>query len=179
MLFRSIQYSNGERENRECDGRERLEEQTRHFWRQHGLNSSAPTSTTAAVSAYPSTSSIVESKPDPRSSGFISVSTLRRAPISFPSASGSPATPTAPHYVGPVLTSVQRLAHKYPPNPQVEVKYNVKSACGGGGGRVTAVVSMGGGGQGRQCWCTNTDAHASKARGPSQSQRPPDQNVSR
>ncbi|KAI0248483.1 hypothetical protein BJV78DRAFT_1284744 [Lactifluus subvellereus] len=103
----------------------------------------APTSATAAVSAYSTTSPVVESEPNPRSSGFIPVSTLRRAPISLPPASGSPATPTATHDVAPALGApVRRFAHKYPANLPVEVKYDVKSARGGRGGRVTAVASI-------------------------------------
>ncbi|KAI0248491.1 hypothetical protein BJV78DRAFT_1156471 [Lactifluus subvellereus] len=126
----------------------------------------APTSTTAAVSAYPTTSRVVESEPNPRSSGFIPVSTLRRAPISLPPASGLPAIPTATHDVAPALGApVRRFAHKYPANLPVEVKYDVKSARGGRGRRVTAVASI---------WAeaANAAADASKARGPSQRQPP-------
>ena len=86
------------------------------------------------------TSAPIESKPDPRSSGFVSVgvATLRRAPKSLQ----SPPAPTAsPPNVTPVQ-GARRVANRYPP-AQVEMKYDVKSARGGSGGRVTAVASNG------------------------------------
>ena len=82
----------------------------------------------------------VESKPNPRSSGFISVATLCRAPISLP----PPGDGDAPRNVPPT----RRVANRYPPPPpppppsQVEMKYNAKSVRGGRGGRVTAVASI-------------------------------------
>jgi hypothetical protein len=83
----------------------------------------------------------IESKPNPRSSGFISVATLRRAPISLQ----PPSAPTAAPNVTP-MPAACRVASRYPPPPpsppQVEMKYNVKSARGGRGGRVTAVASI-------------------------------------
>ncbi|KAH9063558.1 hypothetical protein EDB87DRAFT_1575346 [Lactarius vividus] len=75
---------------------------------------------------------VVESKPNPRSSGFISVATLRRAPITLP----------APESAPTAQSNVPRVANRYQPPPQVEMKYDVKSARGGRGGRVTAVASI-------------------------------------
>ena len=88
---------------------------------------------------------VVESKPNPRSSGFISVATLRRAPISLPPAPAPEPSQTAPQNATPVPPASRRVANRYPPppvSPQVEMKYNVKSARGGRGGRVTAVASI-------------------------------------
>jgi hypothetical protein len=78
--------------------------------------------------ASPTTTPVVVSQPNPRSSGFIPVATLRRAPISLT----------------PAPASVRRLARRYPaiPIPAVEAKYDVKSARGGRGGQVTAVASI-------------------------------------
>ncbi|KAH9027156.1 hypothetical protein EDB85DRAFT_1893088 [Lactarius pseudohatsudake] len=75
------------------------------------------------------TLAVAESKPNPRSSGFISVATLRRAPITLP------ATESAP----PAQSNARRFANRYQAPPQVEMKYDVKSAWGG---RVTAVASI-------------------------------------
>ena len=108
-----------------------------------------------AIAAAPATSSptipspVIESKPNPRSSGFIPVSTLRRAPISLPSESDSvshaspepPSSSNANDIPPPVPVHV-RLAQKFPPTSQAEVKYDVKSARGGRGGRVTAVAAI-------------------------------------
>ena len=93
---------------------------------------------------------VMESKPNPRSSGFVPVSTLRRAPISLPPAldsapppsSDSTSTPRPPSNAMPTPLPVQLLAHRYPRPSQVEVKYDVKSARGGRGGRVTAVAAI-------------------------------------
>ena len=93
--------------------------------------------TTSAPAAESEEPPPPESKPNPRSSGFISVATLRRAPISLP----PPGDDKAPRNVLPT----RRVANRYPPPPppsQVEMKYNVKSARGGRGGRVTAVASI-------------------------------------
>ena len=104
----------------------------------------------------PTTAPIIESKPNPRSSGFVAVSTLRRAPISLPPApvltvpdsapppsSGSTSTPRGPTPDAmPAPVPVRRLAHGYSPPSQVEVKYDIKSARGGRGGRVTAVAAI-------------------------------------
>ena len=76
--------------------------------------------------ASTTTAPVVVSQPNPHSSGFIPVATLRRAPISL--------TP------GPA--PVRRLAYRFPPNPAVEAKYDIKSARGGRGGQVTAVASI-------------------------------------
>ncbi|KAI9434375.1 hypothetical protein H4582DRAFT_2131121 [Lactarius indigo] len=93
---------------------------------------------------------VIESKPNPRSSGFISVATLRRAPITLPAPESAP---TAQSSVLPAAAA-RRGANKFPPlSPQMRMKYNVKSAHGGRGGRVTAVASI---------W-----AEATKARGAS------------
>ena len=84
-----------------------------------------------------------QSKPNPRSSGFISVTTLRRAPIILPQPADS--TPDAQQPPRKNVLPIRRLANRYPPPPppsQVEMKYNVKSARGGRGGRVTAVASI-------------------------------------
>ena len=86
-----------------------------------------------------------ESEPNPRSSGFISVITLRRAPISLPQPADS--TPDdAQQAPRKNVHPIRRIANRYPPPPpppsQVEMKYNVKSARGGRGGRVTAVASI-------------------------------------
>ena len=105
-----------------------------------------PTIVTATPTQEPP-AVIVESKPDPRSSGFISVATLRRAPISLPAPESAPNAPAA-----------RRVANKYPPPSQVAMKYDVKSARGGRGGRVTAVASI---------W-----AEASKAGAPTQPEKP-------
>ncbi|KAH8987440.1 hypothetical protein EDB92DRAFT_1126537 [Lactarius akahatsu] len=75
---------------------------------------------------------VVESKPNPHSSGFISVATLRRAPITLP----------APESAPPAQSNARRVANRYQAPPQVEMKYDVKSARGGRGGRVTAVASI-------------------------------------
>ena len=84
----------------------------------------------------------LESKPNPRSLGFISVTTLRRAPISLPQPADS--TPDAQQAPRKNVLPIRRIANRYPPPPpsQVEMKYNVKSARGGRGGRVTAVASI-------------------------------------
>ena len=119
--------------------------------------SAAAISAVATAASSPTvSSSVVESKPNPRSSGFVPVSTLRRAPISLPPESAStpapapapastalvhePATPNLNGLHAPV--PVRRLAHLYSPPSQVEVKYDVKSARGGRGGRVTAVAAI-------------------------------------
>ena len=122
----------------------------------------------ASVDSSPTVPSpVIESKPNPRSSGFIPVSTLRRAPISFPPESAFTPTPASAPAPSPACTilvhepsssstaanpnpnalpapvPVQRLAHIYPPPSQVEeVKYDFKSARGGRGGRVTAVAAI-------------------------------------
>ncbi|KAH9164679.1 hypothetical protein EDB89DRAFT_2015695 [Lactarius sanguifluus] len=75
---------------------------------------------------------VVESKLNQRSSSFISVATLRRAHITLP----------APESASPAQSNAQRVANRYQPPPQVEMKYDVKSARGGRGGRVTAVASI-------------------------------------
>jgi len=104
----------------------------------------------------PTTAPIIESKPNPRSSGFVAVSTLRRAPISLPPApvltapdsapppsSDSTSTPRGPPPDAmPAPVPVRRPAHGYPLPSQVEVKYDIKSARGGRGGRVTAVAAI-------------------------------------
>ena len=123
----------------------------------------ASTATTAASSpTVPSP--VIESNPNPRSSGFVSVSTLRRPPISIPpestptptsASASSSASTTLVHEASsrstaatpnlnalPAPVPVQRLAHIFPPSSQEEVKYNVKSARGGRGGRVTAVAAI-------------------------------------
>jgi hypothetical protein len=98
---------------------------------------SPPTRAAAVNSASPTVPPpVVESEPNPRSSGFISVSTLRRAPISLPPVL------TTTHDVSPTPTPVRRFAHRFPPNPRGEMKYDVKSARGGRGGQVTAVASI-------------------------------------
>ncbi|KAH9017290.1 hypothetical protein EDB84DRAFT_1566886 [Lactarius hengduanensis] len=84
------------------------------------------------VTADPAPLAVVESKPNPRSSGFISVATLRRAPITLP----------APESAPPAQSNARRVANRYQAPPQVEMKYDVKSARGGRGGRVTAVASI-------------------------------------
>ncbi|KAH9050367.1 hypothetical protein EDB83DRAFT_2522522 [Lactarius deliciosus] len=84
------------------------------------------------VTADPAPLAVVESKPDPRSSGFISVATLRRAPITLP----------APESAPPAQSNARRVANRYQAPPQVEMKYDVKSARGGRGGRVAAVASI-------------------------------------
>ena len=125
-------------------------------------------SATATATSSPTVPSpVIESKPNPRSSGFVPVSTLRRAPISLPpdsaptptpasaSAHSSPSTTlvhepsTSPTTANTNLKAllapvpVRRLPRIYPPPSQVEeVKYNVKSARGGRGGRVTAVAAI-------------------------------------
>lgn len=126
----------------------------------------APVAAAPAASSrtVPSQSPVLESKPNPRSSGFVSVSTLRRAPISLPPetetafasapapapassaalAPGPPcsstaATPNTNAIPAPVPMLVRR--QKYPP-PQMEVKYDFKSARGGRGGRVTSVAAI-------------------------------------
>ena len=123
------------------------------------------TSTTAASSTTVP-SPVIESKPNPRSSGFVAVSTLRRAPISLPPESAStpiPASASAPSPAPialvpeasssstaatpnlnalPAPVPIRQLAHIYTPPSQVEAKYNVKSARGGRGGRVTAVAAL-------------------------------------
>lgn len=117
--------------------------------------------TTASSSTIPSP--VIESKPNPRSSGFVPVSTLRRAPISLPTESPTPASvsvvspaSTAPVHEPsssstaatpnlnalPAPVPVRRLAYIYPPSSQVEAKNGVKSARGGRGGRVTAVAAI-------------------------------------
>jgi len=93
---------------------------------------------TVAAAPAPEPLVIVESKPNPRSSGFISVATLRRAPISLQPPPAPESAPTAPRNV----PAAPRVANRYPPPSQVEMKYNVKSARGGRGGRVTAVASI-------------------------------------
>lgn len=96
---------------------------------------------------------VLESKPNPRSSGFISVTTLRRAPISLPAPSSpesaqptppAPAPAPAPAARNLRLPPIRRVANRYPPPPlpQMEMKYDVKSARGGRGGRVMAVASI-------------------------------------
>ncbi|KAF8261375.1 hypothetical protein EI94DRAFT_1746127, partial [Lactarius quietus] len=94
---------------------------------------------TVAPAEEPST--VVESKPNPSSSGFISVATLCRAPISLPLAPAPESTPVAPRNDVP---PVRRVANRYPPLlPQVEMKYyDIKSARGGRGGRAAAVASI-------------------------------------
>ena len=120
-----------------------------------------------AVSSPTVPSPVVESKPNPRSSGFVPVSTLRRAPISLPPKSAPTPTPASASAPSPACTilvhepssilaaanpnlnalpapvPVRRLAAIYPPPSQVEeVKYDFKSARGGRGGRVTAVAAI-------------------------------------
>lgn len=129
----------------------------------------AGATTSTATTAAPSPtvpSPVIESKPNPRSSGFIAVSTLRRAPISLPPESTSTPTPTPTPAPPPASTAlahepfssstaatpnlnalpapvpVRRLAHVYTPPSQVEAKYDIKSARGGRGGRVTAVAAI-------------------------------------
>ncbi|KAI9429257.1 hypothetical protein H4582DRAFT_2105074 [Lactarius indigo] len=97
---------------------------------------------------------VVESNPNPRSSGFISIATLRRAPITLPAPESAP---TAQSNVPPAAAA-RHVADKFPPPPQVEMKYDVKSARGGRGGRVTAVASI---------W-----AEATKAGGAKRQERP-------
>ena len=111
-------------------------------------------------------SPVIKSEPNPRSSGFVPVSTLRRAPISLPPESAStptPASASSPSHASTTLhepfssstaessnrnallapVPVRRLGRIYPPPSQVEdVKYGVKSARGGRGGRVTAVAAI-------------------------------------
>ena len=102
----------------------------------------------AAAPAAPSPTvppPVIESKPNPRSSGFVAVSTLRRAPISLPPESAPsepPSSSNANAIPALVPVPVRRLAQKYPPPSQVEVKYDVKSARGGRGGRVTSVAAI-------------------------------------
>ena len=125
------------------------------------------TSTVATAASSPRVPSpVIESKPNPRSSGFVSVSTLRRPPISIPpeptstptsasASASSSASTTLVHEASsssivatpnlnvlPAPVPVRRLAHIFPPPSQEEVKYNVKSARGGRGGRVTAVAAI-------------------------------------
>ncbi|KAF8493966.1 hypothetical protein F5888DRAFT_701927 [Russula emetica] len=125
------------------------------------------TSATATAASSPTVPSpVIESKPNPRSSGFVPVSTLRRAPISLPLESASTPTPASASAPSPASTAlvhepfssstaatpnltalpapvpVRRLAHIFPPPSQVEVKYDVKSARGGRGGRVMAVAAI-------------------------------------
>ncbi|KAI9429258.1 hypothetical protein H4582DRAFT_2105076 [Lactarius indigo] len=76
---------------------------------------------------------VIESNPNLRSSGFISVTTLRRAPITLPAPESAP---TAQSNVPP---TARRVANKFPPPPQVEMKYDVKSVRSG---QVTAVASI-------------------------------------
>ncbi len=118
--------------------------------------------TANATSSPKAPSPIIESKPNPRSSGFVSVSTLRRAPIFLPPESAFTSAPTPPaasaaHANEPPSSStattlnanalpapvpIRRLAQIYSPPSQVEMKYGVKSARGGRGGRVTAVAAI-------------------------------------
>lgn len=133
----------------------------------------SPTIAAATISAAATAASsptvpspVIESKPNPRSSGFVSVSTLRRAPISLPLESASTPTPTSTSAPSPASTAlvhgpsssstaaipnldalpapapVRRLVPIYPPPSQVEVKYDVNSARGGRGGRVTTVAAI-------------------------------------
>ncbi|KAH9010723.1 hypothetical protein EDB85DRAFT_2148702 [Lactarius pseudohatsudake] len=105
---------------------------------------SAPEPTVAADPApalAEGTLAVVDSKPNPRSSGFISVATLQRAPITLPAPESAPTAQSNP----------RRVVNRYQAPPQVEMKYDVKSARGGRGGRVTPVASI---------W-----AEATKARG--------------
>jgi hypothetical protein len=121
--------------------------------------------TAAAAASSPTTPPpVIESKPNPRSSGFVPVSTLRRAPISLPPESASASTPApspasaalvheppssspaAPPNTNaipaPVPVRVRQLARVFPPPSQMEVKYDFKSARGGRGGRVTSVAAI-------------------------------------
>ncbi|KAI0261138.1 hypothetical protein BC834DRAFT_1044154 [Gloeopeniophorella convolvens] len=74
-------------------------------------------------------------KPDARSSGFIPLATLRRAPLVLP----PPESESAP-------APARRVARRYPPPPpplQVgAAQYDVKSARGGRGGRVASVAAI-------------------------------------
>lgn len=131
------------------------------------IAAAATTSATSTAASSPTIPSpVIESKPNPRSSGFVSVSTLRRAPIILPPESASTPTPASASAPSPASTAlvheppsnstaatpnlnalaapvpVRRLAHIYTPPSQVEGKYNVKSARGGRGGRVTAVAAI-------------------------------------
>lgn len=126
----------------------------------HGLSSPIDPPTGSLIdpdgtTPSPTNPPVVESEPNPRSSGFVSVSTLRRAPISLPPApvptaldsapppssdSTSTSTPCDPPPIA-MLAPVP-VRRRYPPPSQVEVKYNVKSARGGRGGRVTAVAAI-------------------------------------
>ena len=91
--------------------------------------------TTSSPTAEAEELPLPESKPNPRSSGFISVTTLHRVPISLP----PPGDGNAPRNV----FATRRVANRFPPPPsQVEIKYNVKSACGGLSRRVTDVASI-------------------------------------
>jgi len=83
---------------------------------------------------------VVESKPNPRSSGFISVATLRRAPISLPPPLRPDSTSITPQneHSAP---AARQIVNGYPPS-QVEMKYGVKSARGGRGGHVTTVAAI-------------------------------------
>ncbi len=123
------------------------------------IASATATAATSTASSPTVPPPVVESKPNPRSSGFVPVSTLRRAPISLPPEASSTPTPAsasvahlhglptsstavAPNAIGlPAPVPIRRVGHVYPPPSQVEVKYDVKSARGGRGGRVTAAVA--------------------------------------
>ena len=100
-----------------------------------GPNSSSPLepSTVPPVEPGPSIPPVMESKPNPRSSGFVPVATRRLAPISFPPAStsapalehgsscnstSSPAAVALNAMLAPV--PLRRLAHGYPPPFQLE-----------------------------------------------------------
>ena len=98
----------------------------------------APEEAAASANANPpAPTPVIESEPNPRSSGFIPVSTLRRAPISL----NLPAESASAAAAAPVRQ--RRYPPPPPPSaPQVEAKYGVKSVRGGRGGRVTAVAAI-------------------------------------
>lgn len=80
----------------------------------------------------------VDAAPNPRSSGFMPMSTLR--------ANRKEATPTKPQHTGGAIKlppNLQKCLPAYPPRPlDPEVRYDVRSARGGRGGKVTAVAAI-------------------------------------
>jgi len=105
-----------------------------------------------------SVSKDVDALPNPRSSGFVPISTLRANRREPPASS-------AQDTIGAVKlpSSLQKYLPVFPPRPiDPEVRYDVRSARGGRGGKVTAVAAL---------WATASQTPSQPSQ-PSQTPRP-------
>jgi hypothetical protein len=115
-----------------------------------------------AVAVLPAPDERQDDKPDPRSSGFIPLGTLRK--LHLRAVAGEIDAPLPSKAKGKSLADIFPLqAHQDP-----EVRYDVRSARGGKGGIVTAVASI---------WASQTNTHSQAEKTPGQPRAPSTQPI--